>query len=72
MGFNFRAGNAVDVYGEKHNQLLIARFGPSLPLGEPGKCFTLSDEMAWSWWSELQAFAATELGEDASFQIPRR
>ena len=71
MGFNFRAGHPEDAVGDAGAvvALVTARFGPHVPLGTPGDLFVLPDEIAWSWWSELQAFSASSLGEAKSTQI---
>jgi hypothetical protein len=71
MGFNFQSGHPQDIVADSDEvvAILTTRFGPALPLGTPGNHFSLDDEMAWSWWNELQTFAASELGDAATPQI---
>lgn len=71
MGFNFVAGHPTTILGEGNplHALLIARFGRDVPVGSLGDQFSLDDELAWSWWSELQEFARAALGPEGSKHI---
>lgn len=71
MGFNFVAGHPSTVLGEGHplEAMLIARFGRDVPIGSPGDDFCLQDELAWSWWSELQTFVLSQLGPNGSTHL---
>jgi hypothetical protein len=72
MGFNFQTGHPHDVLrnGDEVCRLLKSTFGDDIPLGMPGERFMFhADELAWSWWGELQDFALRELGESGSLQI---
>ncbi len=71
MGFNFQAGHPNDILCDSSDivELLQARFGAALPLGTPGERFCLNDELAWSWWSELQTFAKSKLDESQTVQL---
>ncbi|HZW11123.1 MAG TPA: hypothetical protein VFF69_14570 [Phycisphaerales bacterium] len=71
MGLVLSACHPDEQFGEEEGgaiaRLLREAFGDGVPLGQPGAAFfsdePLGGEMAWSWWSELQRFAAGALGE---------
>jgi len=73
MGFNFQAGTPKDVFEQDHadrvTRELQTHLGIDVPLGEGIPIFCLNDELGWSWWSELQAFASDQLGSKHSRQI---
>ena len=73
MGINFPAGHPRDVFTHDYADKVVRQFRQSfvtdVPLGTPGRCFCLEDEMGWSWWSCMQRFAAEKLGASGARQI---
>lgn len=73
MGIRFSVAHPIDVFGEgtasRVVHLIRSECGPAVPLGTQGVDFCLPDEMGWSWWSSLQAFAREKLGPSGSRHI---
>jgi hypothetical protein len=73
MGFNFVAGSPWDLFeddlADRYVEELRLAVAESVPLGRGIPEFVIRDEMGWSWWSELQAFARERLGREGSAQI---
>lgn len=67
MGFNFVASMPVDVFVEEFadefERYVQTHVSPDVPLGQAARYFCIEDELAWSWWSELQGLARAKMGE---------
>tara|TARA_E500000318_G_C3498125_1_gene187250 strand:- start:16 stop:720 length:705 start_codon:yes stop_codon:yes gene_type:complete len=68
MGFNFLAAGIEEIMepsdADSLASLIRANVPGDPPISRPGFEFCMRDEIGWSWWSELQQYAAQRLGED--------
>lgn len=73
MGFNFTVSHPrtafIEGFGDKVVEALRRSCGVNVPLGSLDEDFVLNEELAWSWWAELQQLALEKLGPAGSEQM---
>lgn len=66
MGLTLTIGHPGDVFNETYSQEVETRLRERLPsLRFESTESACSDDLAWSWWSEMQEFVANAVGEEA-------